>query len=79
MKSISIANITSVLGKLVDIYNINQNNYGFMPFHVLFNPITYVWPQSTVTPFKTPLGSKLNADTFWQFLTIPIDQFKPIK
>ena len=51
MKSISIANITSVLGKLVDIYNINQNNYGFMPFHVLFNPITYGGV------FKTPINS----------------------
>ena len=25
------------------------------------------------------LGSKLKTDTFWQFLNIPIDQFKPIK
>jgi hypothetical protein len=26
-----------------------------------------------------PFESKLNTDTFFQFLNIPIDQFKPIK
>ena len=30
-------------------------------------------------PFRTHWVSKLNADTFRQFLNIPIDQFKPIK
>ena len=36
-------------------------------------------PGSRGAPILTPLGSKLNAYTFWLFLTIPIDHYRTIK
>ena len=36
-------------------------------------------PGSYAAPFLTPLGLELNADSFLQFLTIPIYHFKTIK
>ena len=36
-------------------------------------------PGSRGAPFQTPVGSKLNADTFLLFLNIPLDEFRTIK
>ena len=50
-------------------------------FWKFLNPITVgsLGPGSHDPLFLTPSGSKLNADPFWLFLNIPIDEFRTIK